>query len=200
MIFFFLACFPTTPKKPTSSLEVDLHSLTQQVGLAAQDSEHLCEAITTARALRPSVQEALTAGKLNETALAEVPGLVLRGSDVHVDWPELSQAIGQGPTSAALITIGGVESIIHRPCMDVSKLSHWVSRTSSFKDAPACVQKLLSNQLKELMIHASTAPCVCSAPPETALKQINSRLDELGINTDQKISWPTTWPVCATEP
>lgn len=205
MLLLLVACLPTPeplvaappsepPPAPTPEATIDAWKL--KLGLMARSDQDACDALREAW----SLEERARKDPILREALVGTPGFRAVETKVHVDWVELSQAIGSGAAATSLVTIGGTAARLREPCLDATGFARWIGRSPDPGDTGPCTAEALRALLAAVATPALDRTCVCEAPGPEALPRLEKALEAHGMQTEPWRAWAAaSWTPCEVE-
>lgn len=195
LLALLFACAPEPSAPPLAPLEAVRSpgdALSFAVRRAGHSEANACDAVSKAFELAPGwTGEPLPLGLARPDPTAPV----------EPDWRELALAAGPGPAANALITVGGVRVGLGAGCADVERLSRWMIRAPTLRDAPACMAPALRAQAATTLGVVLDQPCLCALPDEDALPRLvagakNSGLDPAVVARVEGWTGQPSWVAC----
>lgn len=165
------------------------------IGRARESDARACSAIEETIAIAEQVGKQPTSER---PASEDLHGLRMGPDTVRPDWNALAEAIGSGPLSTSLITIGGIESVLALPCVAPDQVESWTRRLQAIQGLPVCKDTL--NAAAAEVLGRVVESCTCDPVPELFAAKLAKRLQAIDAGVAARYATWTQTPVCEAAP
>ena len=139
--------------------------------------------------------DALADGRSPDTL--SLLGLSVHPTRVSPDWPELGLALGEGPLTTAVVTVGGLDDLLDRPCVPPKSLDSWTRRIPQLYELDDCNHAVLSAALVDTLA-ALRDRCTCAPVDPILASRLGTRTHKLAPELSERLkTWDQDGTVCA---
>lgn len=153
-----------------------------------------CETLRRARDLAPHLEAALAAGR-PENELSH-HGLIVREGEVRPDWVELTTALGEGPLTIAVVTVGGLDDLRRAPCVDHERIETWTRRVQQLNQLDPCNAAVLGEAMVQVLGELRDR-CTCAPVDPITASRLGTRTQRLAPALSARLkTWSDEPNVC----